>query len=481
STMSIRPFNPFLLQSISQKGFHIEIQEVIYYAESRFWCILNEISNGPIDRQGWMQKLLHCELLFTLSYVGISVAVGHPIDIPIILRSLADSIGLLHENALLLSFDANFLATLDIGAHEKDHKSQVVSDYEHCWWSGQKPRNLDTVKILDAPSLESSPMTHAGAGDNVSPHAGTNPDGPCQKCDQYRDLLSQVLQDLVRFQNVSASMSMASQNKWKLGIRRASTFHLLHEAALCKETAGSPTPVIWYEFNLSPALAPTAHYIAAVAKNAKSELNRLMDLPASSYKWTWGETLTEADVLALCRTGTRPGPGPHSGYDVSLVEGRMFGDYTVDPPTVPTSHGQHDDVPAEASLAPPTTDLAIPTYFSRANWLSYDPLGGAASSLARYMSDDTHINTPAPLVLQSLARRTADMWTSGSDSEIRHAPAPAVAHRLADIWSDGEGSAPAQALQLAEVWTDEEISGTQGLKQRVNTYFHRSFVVILIT
>ncbi|KAF8801935.1 hypothetical protein BYT27DRAFT_7113917, partial [Phlegmacium glaucopus] len=132
--MSICPFNPFLLQSISQKGFHIDIQEVIYYAESRFWCILNEISNGPSDRQGWTQKLLHRELLFTLSYISIAAAVGHPIDIPIILQSLADSVGLLHENALPLPFDTDFLATLDIGAHEKDHKSQVVGDYEHCWW-----------------------------------------------------------------------------------------------------------------------------------------------------------------------------------------------------------------------------------------------------------------------------------------------------------------------------------------------------------
>ncbi|KAF8801936.1 hypothetical protein BYT27DRAFT_7215802 [Phlegmacium glaucopus] len=139
----------------------------------------------------------------------------------------------------------------------------------------------------------------------------------------------------------------------------------------------------------------------------------------------------------------------------------MSGDYMVDPPTIPTSHGQHDDVPAKASLAPPTTDLAIPTYFSRDNRLLYDPLGGAASSLARYMSDDSPINTPAPLVLQSLARRMADIWTSGSDSESSDAPALALAYRLAASWSDGEGSAPAQALQLADVWTDEEVSGTE--------------------
>ncbi|KAF8799829.1 hypothetical protein BYT27DRAFT_7263438 [Phlegmacium glaucopus] len=277
--MSIRPFNPLLPQSGSQK----DIQEVIYYAESRFWYILNEISTTPIDHQRWTQKLLHRELLFILSYVGIAVSVGQTIDIPIILRSLANSMALLNENALPLPFDPHFLATLDIGTHEKGHKSQVVSAYEHCWWSGRKPRDLDTIKILDASTLETciehyqiqqSHATHAGAGAeihaNAGPtptpgntpnlHAGSNPACPgagptlsasthshpagpgdsrlCPQCNKYCDLLSEVLQDILKVYNLSSGMSTSSETQWKLGIRRASTFHLLHEAALLKETAG---------------------------------------------------------------------------------------------------------------------------------------------------------------------------------------------------------------------------------------------------
>lgn len=39
------------------------IQDVVYYAESRFWSIINEISKADVDRQSWTQKLLLRELV----------------------------------------------------------------------------------------------------------------------------------------------------------------------------------------------------------------------------------------------------------------------------------------------------------------------------------------------------------------------------------------------------------------------------------
>ena len=47
-----------------------EIQEVVYYAESCFWAILNEISYAEIDidRQTWTQKLLQWELVCNVVY-----------------------------------------------------------------------------------------------------------------------------------------------------------------------------------------------------------------------------------------------------------------------------------------------------------------------------------------------------------------------------------------------------------------------------
>lgn len=65
-------FNPFSeLDTSWNSNIRIEIQEVLYYAESRFWTVLNEISNAEfnIDRQIWTQKLLKRELVCTLVYI----------------------------------------------------------------------------------------------------------------------------------------------------------------------------------------------------------------------------------------------------------------------------------------------------------------------------------------------------------------------------------------------------------------------------
>jgi len=74
-------------------------------------------------------------------------------------------------------------------------------------------------------------------------------------------------------------------------MRRTATFHLLHEAALLKETAGTLTPTL--------ATATTTQRSAMVHDEALTELRRLQALPPSSHKWTWGEQLTEQEVLCL--------------------------------------------------------------------------------------------------------------------------------------------------------------------------------------
>jgi len=83
----------------------------------------------------------------------MATAVGRSVEILIILCSLADSMAMLPENELPLVILSNFLATLDIGAYEEDNKCQVIKGYNLSWWTGQKPRDLDTVKILDQSSL----------------------------------------------------------------------------------------------------------------------------------------------------------------------------------------------------------------------------------------------------------------------------------------------------------------------------------------
>ena len=339
---------------------------------------------------------------FVLSLIGAASALRQNLVIPIVLRSLAGSIPFLNNNPAFIA-NPDFLATLDTGEHHS------VKSYELSWWSGRKRRNLNTVEILNASTLEkclthfrdqkSNPITsiHLPAGANAGIHArdrlesssGTgagfaessssagagcvNPSPPlldsppvgagvsCRKCFRYRQLLSDVLQEIIKYQSFASGMATSSENLLNLGIRKASTFNLLHEAAIMKESADLAPP----------AQLSERQNIIKVHQNATLELNRLKDLPASSYKWTWGESLTEDDVLDLRRTGIRPGPLPHSGYDISLAEGRLGGQESPNPSKDFSSMERED--PADENVIPPTAHL-FPKYFSQIDHRHvYDP------------------------------------------------------------------------------------------------------------
>jgi hypothetical protein len=438
---------------------------------------------------------------FVLSFIGISSALGLPIEIPIIVRSLADIMGLRPNMDYPIVFEHDFLATLDLDRRYSDCKYQIVDMYEHQWWTGRKPRDLNIADVLSIhtviPCLEhyrdqrSSPWVdlylnarpddaegipvgssnddavsagHSIAGrlNSGNINAGANsarlaeypPNaGTCPNCINFKYLLSDALGEILKFQKFGSVMTTASQNLVEIGKRKASTFHLLLEAAVLKETA---------------AVAGSTHLqktqlISAVSRNATAELKRLQDLPASSYKWTWGETLSKENVLALRRTGTRPGRAPHSGYDLSLANGRHLGDYSTDAPSDLTSHGQYDEVPADVFMAPPSTDLSLPRYFSDLNREVYDPL-------RRPISISTALSSPPIGALPAL--ELADNWSFGSKNstgigrEIRDPIAPASKNdlvlNLADSWMDDEGHQNdnyperATALQLAEDWRDSD-------------------------
>lgn len=56
-------FDLFNSQNDQYKALLIRIQQILYYAESRFWSILNNLSTADGARLLWGQKLLHRELV----------------------------------------------------------------------------------------------------------------------------------------------------------------------------------------------------------------------------------------------------------------------------------------------------------------------------------------------------------------------------------------------------------------------------------
>ena len=149
-------------------------------------------------------------------------------------------------------------------------------------------------------------------------------------------------------------MSTSLENLLNISIRKSSAFNLFHEAAILKETKGPEAP-----------RAKTGDRILSVGENVVLELKHLKDLPALSYKWTWGETLSEEEVLKLNQSGLCLGRGKHSGYGISLLDGKPAGEYSdYLAPSSQSSNVQYEDLLAETSLVPPPTDLCFPTYFS---------------------------------------------------------------------------------------------------------------------
>ena len=79
-------------------------------------------------------------------------------------------------------------------------------------------------------------------------------------------------------------------------MRQASTFNLLHEAAVIKEMAGSSSALPTFR-KAGKLLAKSALPKASlVIEMAKRELIHLQVLPPTSHKWMWGEQLTKAKV-----------------------------------------------------------------------------------------------------------------------------------------------------------------------------------------
>src|SRR6202522_1844472 len=142
----------------------------------------------------------------------MALARGYAASIPIIIRSLANSIAFVpDEKYLTYRLDDSVLHTLDAGEH------QQVRTYHLQWWSGPMQKDLENVEILGKLTMmkclehfnvEKSKATVLPASTGAGPSNATS--GPsistpeknrkgCRSCTQYRQLLSDVLQTSSNF------------------------------------------------------------------------------------------------------------------------------------------------------------------------------------------------------------------------------------------------------------------------------------------
>jgi hypothetical protein len=235
---------------------------------------------------------------------------------------------------------------------------------------------------------------------------------------KYKDILSDTLNDLVDLHKFSNAMYMASKDQWILDMRRASTFNLLHEAAVIKETdlEDAPRPMSTMSGKTTPA---------TVILQARRELNNLRAQPPSSHKWTWGSTLSVEDVLSLSSVTTR---STSPQIDTSTH-------------SLPTSYGRYDDVPFPVTQPVENADHTQIPYFDHSNRLVYDPLNIAAPEsrlIAQTTSRSAPIAGPSSMARSCSPDGLANLaheWVPESDEEQQ--PSSPGHLNLAGTWIQG--------------------------------------------
>ncbi|KAH9478642.1 hypothetical protein JR316_0009099 [Psilocybe cubensis] len=297
---SIRPFRPFDLQY----GFREALIHILQASGQR--------------RKQWMQRSLQKELNWVLSLIGRGYVVGLNLEIPHLIRCLADSLGSVDKDILPINIDMAFVEILASGTREWAFDKRVGS-YIYAWWnsnSAPKPEDHMGTPTIEAilshhkaefyKTFDPEPTTTFD--DLLKAHIFNQvPDVPanlplihpvqvilnkvgdtCDACDAFQNLSIESIQQLSSAKNHTSSMFSTANTELDRISRRAIGFFELYEAS---QRAA--------DLNKDPAMT-------------HSDEN-----PAS--KWTWGRELTAKEV---CSLGGKK-KAFHSGYAESLRDGKL--------------------------------------------------------------------------------------------------------------------------------------------------------------
>ncbi|KAF8157791.1 hypothetical protein BJ912DRAFT_1070078 [Pholiota molesta] len=428
SMPSIHPFNPLQTFHGGNLEWHSKLQEVIHYGESRFRCALSRIVVATSRQQQWMQEYLHKELLFIMSYVGLATSIGLVVDVPFVVRSLGDSLGMLNEPSLPLVVEVGFIDTLAAGTNSEQF-GRVVESYVSEWWAEDKkpaestilgPRtvnsHLDHYRNALAEQTDSKGNQLPALTVNPIPAVGlpsASPSTSCPTCEPHRALATTLLAKLNTLKNLTSALVLSHKAHTEVDTRKALASFLLYEQVVRKEA----DTVIPMEVPAMTAPTETARASRAIRAMARDELNHLYftESPSPHYKWTSGEILTREEVLHMARRDHVAGD---SGYNVSLADERapMGDDSSTNSPGDNT--GATEPVSPTITRPPPGTNYTLPALFNhQQDWkpiLEYDALQYKDAPPPLTPSDpDVHMSDPpAP----SNALTTGDIHGMGFTS-----------------------------------------------------------------
>ena len=277
---------------------------------------------------------------------------------------MAESLALLDPRTFPLPFDDSLLAALDNGVHP-DGPAGLVENYAYDWWNSTTTVGCSSMLSHDTPQAaldlhwkqnKSTPEPPIPA--TPMPKSAESALG-CPKCSEYREIASGAVAELEGLHRFAEAAETSAQATWEEDMRRAPGLYILNQAIQEKEfnvadSAPPTTPI--------PQAGPSTIDGVRINRNSKrvlnkatAELHRLQQLPPGSHKWTWGEELSAAEVRQLIPTA-RPNLKHHSGYVLSLPEGRCRKYFSPDPSHPSTTSAVYSPVADDTMNIPPLSD-----------------------------------------------------------------------------------------------------------------------------
>lgn len=315
-----------------------------------------------------------------MSHVGLAASVGVVVEIPLVVRSLADGLGTFSDTGRRIPIDIGLLQTIAAGT-DIDEFGRVVDSYVFRWWEAtiipdnnavlghgtieqclkhhRKASKKRGAQHVPALVIQPIPAVQIGPRPPARHTTGHTSPGPtsCSSCEPNRALATALVAKVQTMKDLSSALIASKKANMEDNAHQATASFVLHQQALQKEADTAP-PV---ELPMMSGDTDTARTSRQIRQLARTELNRLLVSPPepAHYKWTMGETLTKEEVLSLAHGDRVVG---HSGYNASLTDGPWAGEWSATH-SDPGSADADAPVSPHVNTSPPPTQNTVPPFF----------------------------------------------------------------------------------------------------------------------
>ena len=342
------------------------------------------------------------ELCF--SHIGVAAAIGQPLNIPVIVRSLGQDlyrVGMIPDGVFRPGLELMTYLDGNLSSNGLDDPALEIEFYSPWWDSPNAPTrpnsflSLSTLKSalehyhdqLDT-AMIGVPHTIRNLAHELNKPAYTwhssvndrlpNPSNTCTRCRLYRSVAVGVMDQLRDTYNMVHACEIANEAEKSIAIRRASGFNELYEAAVKKEceikgrsgsdeSVGENEPGGNAPDRKGKGKEKERQHGRSAIEDLKVLVKNLAKEDASPWKWTWGVDLNEDDLSRLIRGADRNDQIPHSGYDQDLPTGSLLSQTSeaLDPAILEDPNDNDllfDDVSNSIGIIPELGPYEIPDY-----------------------------------------------------------------------------------------------------------------------